>query len=80
MEREAELRLQEEEDRIEEIYRQQAEKLNDLEQEREKSKIELDDAWAAIETESTLSKERFEAAKVLESELQRKEEEVTAEL
>ena len=75
LEREAELRLQEEEDRIEEIYRQQAEKLNDLEQEREKSKIELDDAWAAIETESTLSKERFEAAKVLESELQRKEEE-----
>ena len=72
--------MQEEEDRIEELYRQQAEKLNELEQEREKSQVELKGAWAEVEAEATLSKERFEAAKELEAELLRMEQQRASEL
>ncbi|MFT4582737.1 MAG: CRP-like cAMP-binding protein [Gammaproteobacteria bacterium] len=71
LEREAEARLQAEESHIEELYRRQAEKLDLLEQEREISENELQQAWDAIETESTLSKERLDAAKELEAELLR---------
>jgi len=70
---EAEQRLHHEEQRMDNLYREQAEKLQELEEVREQSKTELDAAWAAIETESTLSKERLEAAKELENELLRKE-------
>ena len=72
--------MQEEEDRIEELYRQQAEKLNELEQEREKSQVELKGAWAKVEAEATLSKERFEAAQELEAELLRMEQQRASEL
>ncbi|MDA0824094.1 MAG: cyclic nucleotide-binding domain-containing protein [Proteobacteria bacterium] len=71
LEREAEARLQSEENHIEELYRKQAEKLDALEQERVRSEKELKQAWDAIEAESTLSKERLDAAKELEAELLR---------
>lgn len=80
IEREAEARLQQEEERIEELYRQQAEKLEALELEREKSQTDLAGAWAAIETEATLTKERLEAAQELEAELLRVEQQRAAEL
>jgi CRP-like cAMP-binding protein len=80
LEQEAESRLQAEENHIEELYRKQAEKLDALEQERAKSENELQDAWDAIETESTLSKERLDAAKELEAELLRIEQQRAREL
>lgn len=76
----AERRLQEEKDRIDALYQEQAAKLEELEHARERSKAELEEAWAALRTESTLTKERLEAAKELENELLRKEQERAREL
>lgn len=76
----AEQRLQEEKARMDALYAEQAEKLEELERARERSAAELDTAWAALRAESNLTKERLEAAKELENELRRKEQERTREL
>ena len=80
LEREANARLQEDEKRIEELYRKQAEGLDSLAQQREKSESDIKQAWEEIEIESTISKERLEAAKELEAELMRMEKESALEL
>ncbi len=80
IESDAEDRLREEENKIEDLYRHHAEKLDQLDQERQKSQAELDQAWDDLEMESTLSKERLEAAKELESKLLAKEQQRAKEL
>lgn len=76
----AEQRLQQEKTRIDALYHEQAEKLEELERARERSAAELETAWAELRTESDLTKERLEAAKELENALRRKEQERTREL
>lgn len=65
--------MQEKEQRLEEVYRKQAARLEQLHAEHTDTRKALDQAWQELELESSKSRERLAAAERLEREIKKRE-------
>lgn len=80
LQREIEGALQDKEARLEEVYRKQAQQLEQLQAAHAQERRTLDDTWQQIELESSMSRERLAAAERLEKDLLAREAQHSAKL